>query len=258
MRTLIRIHAIALNTFREAVRSKILYAILFFAVLLILSSIAFGELSLYEQERVIKDIGVVVITLFGAMIAIYTGISLLHKEMDKKTIYTIVSKPIERWQFLVGKYLGILLTVAVELGFMSLIFLALLVLRDIAVTTTLVQALLLIYVQIAVVAAIATLFSAFSTPFLSGMMTASLFLLGNLHDAIVSFTDSHASQMVRAFMRVGELLIPNLSLFNLSREVTYDLPVSWSYVMLTAGHGSLYVLVMLGLAALIFSRRDFI
>jgi len=141
-----RVYAIALNTFREAVRSKVLYAILFFAVLLILLSLAFGELSLYEQERVNKDLGIVVITVFGALIAIYTGISLLFKELDKKTIYTIVSKPIHRWQFLLGKYLGILLTLAVELGIMSAIFVAQLALKDIELNATLFQALVLIYV----------------------------------------------------------------------------------------------------------------
>src|SRR5690606_4097344 len=151
-----RIYAIALNTFREAVRSKILYAILFFAVLLILGSLAFGELSLYQQERAIQDLGVVVITLFGSLIAIYTGVSLLYKEIDKKTIYTIVSKPIERWHFLVGKYLGILITMAVQVAFMSAIFLGMLWVRDIPIGLTLLQALLLIYVEIAVVAAIAT------------------------------------------------------------------------------------------------------
>jgi len=253
-----RVYAIALNTFREAVRSEVLYAILFFAVLLILLSLAFGELSLYEQERVNKDLGIVVITVFGALIAIYTGISLLFKELDKKTIYTIVSKPIHRWQFLLGKYLGILLTLAVELGIMSAIFVAQLALKDIELNATLFQALVLIYVEVSVVAAIAMLFTTFSTPFLSGLLTASLFLLGNAHEAIRTFADTHKSDTMRGILKIAEVFVPDLTLFNLSREVTYNLEVPWSYVAYAAGHGVLYAGALLVISAAVFGRRDFI
>jgi len=253
-----RLYAIALNTFREAVRSKVLYAILFFAILLIVLSLAFGELSLYEQERVIKDLGVVVITAFGILIAVYTGVSLLHKEIDKKTIYTIISKPIERWQFLIGKFGGIMITMAVELAIMSAIFVLLLMVRDIAITTTLWQALLLIYAEITVVAAIAMVFGAFSTPFLSGMLTMSLVLLGNLHGAIQGFADSHPSPTMRGVLSAAQMFLPDLTLFNLSTEVTYNTPVPWAQVGWSLAHGGLYTGMLLIIATLIFHRRDFI
>ncbi|MDX9720439.1 MAG: ABC transporter permease subunit [Myxococcota bacterium] len=253
-----RFHAIALNTFRVAVRSNVLYAILFFAVLLILSSMVFGELSLYEQERVIKDLGILIITLFGALVAVYTGVSLLYKEIDKKTIYTIISKPIERWHFLVGKYLGILITMAVEVGIMAILFLLLLVFKQIEITQTLLQALLLIYVETAVVAAIATLFSSFSTPFLSGMMTAALFLLGNLHETMAHFAAKHPEQWVRSILDIAKFLLPDLSLFNLSTEVTYNIAISWGYVAQASAHGGFYIVLMLAAAAAIFRARDFI
>lgn len=253
-----RIYAIALNTFREAVRSKVLYAILFFAVMLIVLSLAFGELSLYEQERVNKDLGIVVITVFGGLIAIYTGISLLYKEIDKKTIYTIISKPIQRWQFLLGKYLGILLTLAVELTIMSVIFVAQLAIKDIELTTTLFQALALIYVEISVVAAIAMLFTTFSTPFLSGLLTASLFLLGNAHGAIRNFAEIHKSDTIRGVLKIAEVFLPDLTLFNLTQEVTYNIEVPWSYVAYATSHGLLYAGALLVISSVVFGRRDFI
>lgn len=255
---LARIYAIALNTFREAVRSKVLFAILFFAILLIMGSLAFGELSLYEQERVIRDLGVVIITLFGALVAIYTGVSLLHKEIEKKTIYTIVSKPIERWHFLIGKYLGILFTMAVLIAVMAAIFFALLAVRQIPVEASIAQAMLLIYVEVAVIAAIAMVFSAFSSPFLSGMLTASLFLLGNLHDNIGHFAEASDSPMVRTVLGIARVLLPDLTLYNLSDEVTAVSPVTWNYMGYATGHALLYVTMLLVAAAVIFKRRDFI
>jgi len=253
-----RVHAIALNTFREAVRSKVLFAILFFAVLLILASLAFGELSLYEQERVIKDLGIVVITLFGALLAVYTGVSLLYKEIEKKTIYTIVSKPIERWHFLLGKYLGIALTMAIQVAIMAAIFGLLLVFRSIPIDASIVQAVLLIFVEVMVVAAVAMLFSAFSTPFLSGMLTASFFLLGNLYDNIGRFADEATSPVVRGVLAIARVVLPDLTLFNLSDEVTRATPVAWSYVAYAGAHGLFYIVMLLIVAALIFRRRDFI
>lgn len=253
-----RIYAIALNTFREAVRSKVLFAILFFAILLIMASLAFGELSLYEQERVIRDLGIVVITLFGALVAVYTGVSLLYKEIEKKTIYTIVSKPIERWHFLLGKYLGILITMAVQVGVMAVIFAGLLLVRQIPLDLVVVQAILLIYVEITVIAALAMVFSAFSTPFLSGMFTASLFLLGNLHDKIGHFADSSGSPMIRSVLEIAGVILPDLTLYNLSAEVTAAEPVTWSYIAYATSHGVAYVAMLLVIAAVVFERRDFI
>ena len=200
----------------------------------------------------------VVITAFGILIAIYTGVSLLYQEIDKKTIYTIISKPIERWQFLVGKFAGIMLTMAVEVVIMAVIFLVLLWVRNIEITTTLLQALLLIYVEITIVAAIAMVFGSFSTPFLSGLLTLSFVLLGNLHEAIQGFAESHPSQSMRAVLSAAQMFLPDLTLFNLSTEVTYNTVVPWEQVGWAVAHGGAYTVMLLIGATLIFHRRDFI
>lgn len=253
-----RIYAIMLNTFREAVRSKVLYAIVFFSLLLIASSLVFGELALYEQERTVKDIGLVTITLFGALIAVYTGVSLLYKEIEKKTIYTILSKPIERWHFLLGKYGGIVLTVGVALGLMAIILVLLMWARGIAVEAVLFKAFLLIFVEVSLLAALALLFSSFSTPFLSGLMTALIFGLGHLHPAFEDYAYMQDSALIQATLKMALLVLPNLDLFNQSQAVVHSYPVSWSSVGLSAGYGMLYTTLLLLGAALVMRRRDFI
>lgn len=255
---LAKIHAIALNTFREAIRNKVLYAVLFFAVLLIMSSLALGELSLYEQERVVKDVGLVTVTFFSVLIAIYTGVSLLYKEIEKKTIYTIIPKPIERWQFLLGKFGGILMTMAVQLLVMSAILVGLLLVRDIALTGTLITALCLIFVEVSIIAAVAIFFSAFSTPLVSGMLTAMVFLVGNLYTGISDIVESSESPLLAAALRISLWLFPDLTLFNLSTAVTYNVSVSFGAVSYACLYGVAYTAAVLFGSILVFERRDFI
>lgn len=122
--------AIALNTFREAVRNKVLYFLLIFALLIMGFSSVISDLSIAAPEKLIKDLGLASIDFFGFLIAVFVGIYLVYTELDKKTIYTIVSKPISRWQFIVGKYLGLLLTVYINMIIMSIFFFSVLYYRE--------------------------------------------------------------------------------------------------------------------------------
>jgi ABC-type transport system involved in multi-copper enzyme maturation permease subunit len=115
-----RVSAICLNTFREALRNKILYSVLFFAVLLIGISAFFGAVSIGQQEQVIKNFGLFSLSFFGAIITILSGVSLLSKELKQKTVYNILSKPINRWEFILGKYLGLTFTVCLLVALMGI------------------------------------------------------------------------------------------------------------------------------------------
>ena len=168
------IQVIALNTFREAVRDKILYAMLVFALVLIGGSLLVAELTIGEYEKIIKDLGLSLISIFGLMIAIFVGIGLVYKEIERKTIYTIASKPVPRWQFLLGKYLGLVLTLAAEVSIMGLGFALILQLSGAGERLVLLPALWLTFVELLVVTAIAILFSCFSTPTLSALFTLGL------------------------------------------------------------------------------------
>jgi ABC-type transport system involved in multi-copper enzyme maturation permease subunit len=115
----LRIHAIAINTFREAVRDRVLYGVLGFACAVLLFTLAVAELSLHQQERVIADVGLASISLFSVIVAIFLGSSLLYKEIERKTLYVILPKPIRRGEFLLGKYLGIFFTAATFVALMG-------------------------------------------------------------------------------------------------------------------------------------------
>ncbi|MCL2325864.1 MAG: ABC transporter permease [Proteobacteria bacterium] len=250
--------AFVTQTFREAIRNKILYGIGFFSLAILLFSLVLGELSLYEQVRVIRDVGITFIGLMGIGLAIYTGVGMLHKEVDRRTIYTILSKPVRRYEVILGKFMGIAVTLFVELLAMFLVFLALLLVRDIPIDAVLFQAFWLAYVKALVVAAAALMFSTFSGAMLSTLMSASLFVLGSLYSQISLYAERNDTLWVRAAMRSGQFLLPDLGHFDLSTHVSYSLHVDWSHVGWASLHGLFYVVVLLCIGAIVFERRDFI
>ena len=166
-------------TFREAIRNKILYGIGFFAIAIFLFSLVLGELSLYEQERVIRDVGMTFMMLMGIALAMYTGIGQIHREIDRRIIYTILSKPVRRYQIVIGKFLGIAVTLFVEMFAMFAIFLALLAIRGMVIDPTLFEAFWLSYMESLVVAAAALMFSTFSSAMLSTLMCTGFVLLAS-------------------------------------------------------------------------------
>jgi ABC-type transport system involved in multi-copper enzyme maturation permease subunit len=213
-----RITAIAINTFREAIRNKILYILLVFAILLILFSVILAILSIGQEQKIIKDVGLSAILFFGVLISIMVGIGLIYNELDKRTIYVIVSKPIHRYEFVLGKFFGLLLTLAVNVAMMSVVFFLLVLFRqpvtqlidqvifwlgrvtnqqmwDIikaAVSTfsqgfnnfpelvPLIKAIAFTFLELTIITAIAVMFSSFSTPILSAVYTFILFIVGHL------------------------------------------------------------------------------
>ncbi len=263
-----RVAALALNTFREAMRDKLLFTILFFACVLILFALALGELSLHEEARVTRDFGLAGISLFGVALAVFAGVTMLYKEIERKTLYALIPKPIHRWQFVVGKFAGLALTLAVQVALMAVVLSIALAVEGAPPDGALVRAIVLLYFQVVVVTAVAMLFSTFSTPFLSGVFTVGIFLIGRstpeLRSLIAArFKDSPSLQaaLTRA---VG--VLPDLHLFFVSGGTVAGKHVSvnagdyvdWSYVAVAGGYGAAYGACVLALAVWIFSRRDFV
>ena len=122
MSSLVRVHALAVNTLREALRNKLLYTLLGFGVLMIGSGMLLATLSYVEVDEILQDVGMASIRFFSAGIAIFIGIGLIYSEVDRRTIFTILSKPVSRTEFLVGKWAGLTLTVWLQLGLMAMIF----------------------------------------------------------------------------------------------------------------------------------------
>ena len=246
------------QTFKEAIRNKILYGVGFFAVAIFLFSLVLGELSLYEQERVIRDVGMTFLMIMGIGLAMYTGIGMIHKEIDRKIIYTILSKPIRRYQVIIGKFIGISCTLLVELSAMFAIFVILLLIRGMALDATLFQAFWLIYVESLVVAAAALMFSTFSSAMLSTLMTAGFVLMALLYQQLGFYAEREKSMEISAAMRAAQFLLPNFAHFDVSTQVSYALEIPASHVLWSTCHGLAYIVVLICIASVVMERRDFI
>lgn len=254
---MMKIKAIAINTFREAIRDKILYSLLFFALLMMGASVLLGTLTIGEQLKIVKDMGLAAISVFGTLIAIFVGIGLVYKEIDRRTIYNIISKPVSRHRFLLGKYIGMILTLVIEVAVMSSVFLILIIILKHSLDISLLKAVLLIFFELMVVTAVAILFSTFSTPTLSGMFTLAIYVIGHLTMDLKMF--GAKSEIVLVKMVTGFLyyFLPNLENFNIKGKVVHHIPVSWEYISFSMAYGVLYITIILLVSMAIFQRRDF-
>lgn len=261
--TLGRIWAIALNTFREAARIRVLYGILVLVVGANLFAVVLGQMSVREETRIARDIGLAGISLFGSLTAIFLGVFLLYTEVQRRTIHSIVSKPIERWEFVVGKYAGMALVLTVLVALFGLAMIGMLTWQDVGVNANLVRALVLAWFEVLTVAAIAIFFSSFSTPFLSGIFALAVWVIGRLTPDIENAARA-ASGWIRWTSRVALEVVPDIHLFSPSGRMVDQAIVSvhrdfvsWGYVGLSALHGLGWIVGLLAFACILFHRRDF-
>ncbi len=256
--TLSRLGHIAFNTFREAVRDRVLYNLVFFALLMVGSAPLFGQISIGLERIVLVNLGLTSITLFGVVIAIFIGIGLVSKEIDKRTLYTVLSRPVRRWEFIVGKYLGLAGTLIVNAGFMSLgLFIALLfVKKGLAFEDAhILVALYFIILQFLVITAITLLFSSFSSPLLSALFAFGVFVIGNFVDDLRGF--AMLAEGAQRWLILGlSYLVPNFGAMNVVSSVAHGQAVPSTLVAMNTLYAGLYVLAALSGAVLIFERRD--
>jgi ABC-type transport system involved in multi-copper enzyme maturation permease subunit len=261
---------IALNVFRESVRDRVPYNLVLFAVLLIGSSYLLGQLTAGQDVKIIKDLGLAAISIFGLFIAIFIGIGLVSKEVERRSIYALLAKPISRPQFIAGKYAGLVLTLAVNVAVMTLALYAVLgYLTWIetaefkasweapGVDPAMLKAILLIFVELMLVTAIALFFSTFSSPILSAALTFGLYIAGNFNADLKNFEQVVDSPAAAWLARGLYHLLPDLSAFDVKIQVVHGLPVAAGYIWSTLGYGALYIAALLLAATVIFSRRDF-
>ena len=252
------LNAFISQTFREAIRNKILYGIGFFAIAIFLFSLVLGELSLYEQERVIRDVGITFIMIMGIGLAIYTGVGLIHREIDRKIIYTILSKPVRRYQVIIGRFLGIACTLFVELAAMFLVFIGLLLVRGMSIDVMLFEGLWLIYMESLVIAAAALMFSTFSSAMLSSLMSVGFVVIASLYPQLEFYAERSKMMEVRAAMHGAQFLLPNFGHFDVSTQVSYALEIPGTHVLWSSMHGLAYIVVLVCIAAVVMEKRDFI
>jgi ABC-type transport system involved in multi-copper enzyme maturation permease subunit len=261
---------IAINVFRESVRDKVLYNLALFAILLIGASFLIGQLTAGQDVKIIKDLGLSATSIFGLFIAVFIGIGLVSKEVERRSIYSLLAKPIDRHQIVVGKYFGLTLTLAVNLGVMALALYAVLaftasgvpeVARNAweapALDPAILKALALTFVELSLVTAIAVFFSTFSTPILSAAFTFGFYVVGHFSAELRNFQDVVDSPAAARVARGLYWVLPNLAPFDVKASVVHGQPVTLGYVGLTTAYGVLYIAMLLLVSVFIFSRRDF-
>jgi ABC-type transport system involved in multi-copper enzyme maturation permease subunit len=262
--------AIALNAFRESVRDKVLYNLVLFALLLIGSSYLLGKLTAGQDIKIIKDLGLAATSLFGLFIAIFVGISLVSKEVDRRSVYPLLAKPIRRSEFIVGKYAGLLLTLFVNIAVMTialytvLFFLSRGVPKPIqgawdapALDPALLKAIALIYMGLAVVTAVAVLFSTYSSPLMSAVFTLGVYLVGQFNADLKHFDVIVDSPAAVAMARACYYVLPDFARFDVKLAVVHGIPVTGSYVLATAAYAAAYIAALVFGAIVIFSKSDF-
>lgn len=261
---------VALAVYRESVRDRVPLTIAGFGVLLVFASYLISQLTAGQDLKIIKDLGLAALNLLGLLIAVFIGIGLVAKEVERRSIYTLLSKPLTREQFLIGKYLGLVMTLAVNLGAMCLAFYAVLYYQDLissegtraswpapAMDPRLMIAVALIFGELMLVTAVALFFSSFSSPLLSMLLTLALWIAGHFNADLRQFETVVDSAPVAYIARGVYYLLPNLAPFNVKAEVVHAVPVTASHVVLTLAYAAVYITAVLLAAMAIFRKRDF-
>ena len=262
--------AIAINVFRESVRDKVLYNLVLFAMLLIASSFLIGQLTAGQDVKIIKDLGLGATSAFGLFIAVFIGIGLVSKEVERRSIYALLAKPITRYQLVLGKYCGLTLTLAVNIAVMAAALYAVLaymtwglppearlVWETPPLDPALLRAVLLIFVELMLVTALALFFSTFSSPMLSAALTFGLYVVGHFSGDLRNFHQVVDSPTAARVARGLYWILPNLAQFDVKNDVVHGLPVPVAYMAMTSAYAAIYIAMLLAIAGLVFSRRDF-
>jgi ABC-type transport system involved in multi-copper enzyme maturation permease subunit len=253
-----RVAHVAFNTFREAVRDRVLYNLIAFAVLLSGAAILVGQISIDIERLVVVNLGLTAVSLFGVVIAIFIGIGLVSKEIEKRTLYTVLSRPVRRWEFVVGKFFGLTGTLVVNTFFMAIgLFLALLYVahKFQKADAWVLVALYFIVLQFLIVCSLALLFSSFSSPLLAAVFTFALFVIGSLSDDLRRFAG--ITRGITGWISAAiAYLVPNFSALNVINQVAHGDPVAGQLILYNTLYAMLYSAMAISGAVLIFQRRN--
>jgi Cu-processing system permease protein len=250
---------VAWNTFREAVRDRVLYNLVFFALLMFAAAILVGQISIEIEQIVIVSLGLSAISVIGLLMAVFIGVGLVSKEMEKRTLYALLAKPVRRWEFLLGKFGGLLLTLAVNTAAMAAgLFAALLYVkhpleRSDAVVLVAVYFILL---KLALVVALALLFSCYTTPLLAILFTAGLYVAGLFVNEMRNLQSATLSAGMKVFLRWLSYILPNFENFDVMAAAAHGRAIPAMLTVQNTAYAALYCAIVLATAATIFSRRN--
>lgn len=255
-----RVRAIALNTFRESIRDRVLYNLILFVLILVAASVFVSDLSLDMESQFTAALGLSAMVVFGALIAIFIGVGLVYKEIDKRTIYSLLSKPVRRHEFILGKYVGLCLTLLVNSAVMVLATeLALLYVNGkfVPLQTAVLAASVLIYLELVLLVAVALMFSSFTTPMLAALFSFAVYVIGHFSKDLLVMASLSGSATTRAVLTTLYYLLPNLSNFGFITEASHGRIVPLGMAVSATAYAIVYIGILLSAAVLIFQRRNF-
>ncbi|HLF83629.1 MAG TPA: ABC transporter permease [Blastocatellia bacterium] len=255
-----RVRAIALNTFRESIRDRVLYNLILFVLILVAASVFVSDLSLDMESQFTAALGLSAMVVFGALIAIFIGVGLVYKEIDKRTIYSLLSKPVHRHEFILGKYAGLCLTLLVNSAVMVLATeLALLYVNGkfVPLQTAVLAASFLVYLELALLVAVALMFSSFSTPMLAALFSFAVYVIGHLSKDLLVMASLSGSTTTRVVLTTLYYLLPNLSNFGFITEASHGRMVPLGMAASATVYATVYIGILLSAAVLIFQKRNF-
>jgi len=249
--------AIALNTFKETIRDRVLAVIVLFALLMIVAGLWLGSISLGEEARVMTDFGLVAVTFFGLVVAAFIAAGLIHREVEKRTVFVLFSKPVSRAAFIAGKFLGLGATLAVVVAGMGLFLFAVVWAIEGVPTWLILAAVALIYVQLMVIVAVTLFFSTLGSAILASVLGICVFVAGQLSTNVLSLTRLGKNAVTEALSWVVFVLIPNFTAVDVKPAVVGEQAAAWGEVALWCGYLAAYVIAVLLLATWVFRHREF-
>ncbi len=250
--------AIAKNTYKEAIRSKIFYVLMAFAIAMLGFAVILSFLTIGSQKRVILDLGLAGISFFSVMTSIFVGIGLIYLEIEKKTIYNVLSKPLPRASFIVGRYFGLMAVLGINLIAM-LIILSIALLFFKGFTPMIFYAGLFIYLELAVITAIAIFFSSIASPVLSAICTLAFYLIGHTSstfpEMLVPLLHNDIQKKIALFFFH---ILPDLSILNVSNLITYNIPIAPGFTIRGIIYAVLFSTLLIFAGCLFFKKRDLV
>jgi len=252
-----QVRAIAVNTFKETIRDRVLAVIVVFALVMIAGGLWLGSISLGEQGRMMKDFGLAAVTGFGLIVAVFIAASLVHKEVEKRTVFVLFSKPVSRGAFIGGKFLGLCGTMAVVLAGMGMFLFALVGVLDGHASGMVLVATAMIYVQLLTVMAVTIFFSTLGSAILASVLGICVFIAGQLSQNVLALTNLGKNPLTEALSWVVYVIIPNLAAVDVKAGVVGEQTLAWGQIALWTAYLAAYIVVVLALAAVIFRRKEF-
>lgn len=248
--------ALANSTFLETVRDRIFYLVAVFGFIMLASTAILSPLTVGAQGKIMADVGLASMVLFGLLVVIFVGSNMVRKEMEKGTIVTILSKPVGRREYLLGKFLGLNLTLTAMLGIMGLVFLLMLFLAPGSFSFRFLGAFYLTFLELTLINAVVVFFSTSVSPILAAVFTLGVFAAGHLSQSIKDFGEMQGSVFQHQTSQLVYYMIPNLEVFNLRGPVVHGTPVSGEHLVMATIYCFAWTALLLLVAGSIFSRKE--